>query len=215
MKTRMGMSSERDAQVLAWLDAHVGEKRVEAAAHQLENHDGQQPDIAAVCRYLGLDAPIIATSRFADTRALWQRRRALRHAIDRQQHSSPSASSATPARSTDDALLTRAYRLAAAVLERAMLRAIDARLASRLVDDCGKLRPLQWQTLLDIETVAYLDPVVAEIDPALRDAVPRLRGSHWMPADLNAEVDLLRDDDGMPLVMLVVRAVQRALLAKR
>ncbi|MFL9876720.1 DUF2471 family protein [Paraburkholderia megapolitana] len=118
-----------------------------------------------------------------------------------------------PPGTTDDIEATRqvlAARRAAATFQRVMIAAAARRLGTRLSSALGTARPVSWQTLLEIEDFVYCQAAVASLDAAVLETFPRLRDSRWLPGDVNVEADLNRDDDDMPVVMLIVRSLRDA-----
>lgn len=114
---------------------------------------------------------------------------------------------------TDDIEATRqvlAARRAAAIFQRVMIAAAGRRLGTRLSSALGSARPVSWQTLLEIEDSVYGHSAIASLDTAVLETFPRLRDSRWLPGDVADEADLNRDEDDMPVVMLIVRSLRDA-----
>lgn len=103
-----------------------------------------------------------------------------------------------------------AARRAAATFQRVMIAAAGRRLGTRVSSAFGTARPVSWQTLLEIEDSVYGHPAVASMDATVLETFPRLRDSRWLPGDVEVEADLNRDDDHMPVVMLIVRSLRDA-----
>ncbi|MEQ5844280.1 DUF2471 domain-containing protein (plasmid) [Paraburkholderia acidicola] len=114
---------------------------------------------------------------------------------------------------TDDIEATRqvlAARRAAATFQRVMIAAAGRRFGTRLSSALGTARSVSWQTLLEIEDSVYGNPAVMSLDSAVLETFPRLRDSRWLPGDTGDEADLNRDEDDMPIVMLIVRSLRDA-----
>lgn len=103
-----------------------------------------------------------------------------------------------------------AARHAASTFQRLMIAAAGRRLGARPGGPFGTVRPVSWQTLLDIEDAVYGNPAVITMDVAVLETFPRLRDSRWLPVETGDEADLNRDEEDMPVVMLIVRALRDA-----
>jgi len=72
-------------------------------------------------------------------------------------------------------------------------------------------KELSWQALLDIEELAFSNGgFLGRNEPAVIDAFIRLRDSRLLGVDVEACVDWRRDDDGLPAVYLILRAMLEA-----
>ncbi|MBR8313215.1 DUF2471 domain-containing protein [Burkholderia dolosa] len=72
-------------------------------------------------------------------------------------------------------------------------------------------RTMSWKALLDVEELAFSNPgFLNRNDPVVVDAFIRLRDSRMVPADVDEPVDWRRDDDDLPAVYLIVRAMLEA-----
>lgn len=70
---------------------------------------------------------------------------------------------------------------------------------------------MSWKALLDVEELAFSNPgFLNRNDPVVVDAFIRLRDSRMVPADVDEPVDWRRDDDDLPAVYLIVRAMLEA-----
>ncbi|AOK13006.1 DUF2471 family protein [Burkholderia vietnamiensis] len=72
-------------------------------------------------------------------------------------------------------------------------------------------RTMSWQALLNVEELAFSNPgFLNRNDPAVVDAFIRLRDSRLVAADVEEPVDWSRDDDDLPAVYLIVKAMLEA-----
>lgn len=78
------------------------------------------------------------------------------------------------------------------------------------------MRTLSWQALLDVEELAFSNAgFLNRNDPTVIDAFIRLRDSRLLSADVDEPVDWRRDDDDLPAVYLIVRAMLEAEAAEQ
>lgn len=70
---------------------------------------------------------------------------------------------------------------------------------------------MSWRALLDVEELAFSNAgFLGRNEPAVVDAFIRLRDSRMVAADVDEPVDWRRDDDDLPAVYLIVRAMLEA-----
>jgi hypothetical protein len=70
---------------------------------------------------------------------------------------------------------------------------------------------MSWRALLDVEEMAFSNSgFLSRHDPAVIDAFIRLRDSRLLGTDVDEPVDWRRDDDDLPAVYLIVRAMLEA-----
>ena len=70
---------------------------------------------------------------------------------------------------------------------------------------------MSWQALLNVEELAFSNAgFLNRNDPTVVDAFIRLRDSRLVAADVEESVDWRRDDDDLPAVYLIVKAMLEA-----
>uniref|UniRef100_UPI003BEEF22A DUF2471 domain-containing protein n=1 Tax=Burkholderia arboris TaxID=488730 RepID=UPI003BEEF22A len=111
----------------------------------------------------------------------------------------------------DEALTAHDYRHAAATLQTALIDAAREQLGVRVTTASALGWPITWGELLTIERRAFTRSSVQACDPAALKIFPRLVGSRWLNPGLSVEADLNRDDDDLPVVILIVRAMREAI----
>ena len=73
------------------------------------------------------------------------------------------------------------------------------------------VRTMSWQALLNVEELAFSNAgFLSRNDPAVVDAFIRLRDSRLVAADVEEPVDWRRDDDDLPAIYLIVKAMLEA-----
>lgn len=102
------------------------------------------------------------------------------------------------------------YRRAATALQTALVSAARDRLGARVTQISALGSPITWGELLEVERRAFARSSFQVFDPIVLDIFARLENSRWLNPGLDAEADLIRDDDDLPVVMLIVRAMREA-----
>ncbi|MEX3630062.1 MAG: DUF2471 family protein [Burkholderia sp.] len=111
----------------------------------------------------------------------------------------------------DEALTAHDYRHAAAALQIALIDAARERLDVRVTTVSALGWPITWGELLTIERRAFARSSVQACDPTVLEIFPRLENSRWLNPGLSVEADLNRDDDDLPIVIMIVRAMRNAI----
>ncbi|HEF4769332.1 DUF2471 family protein [Burkholderia multivorans] len=110
----------------------------------------------------------------------------------------------------------RAAQRAVVDLQRAVAGPAQRALGLRRRSHPAAERTMSWRALLDVEALAFSNAgFVSRNDPAIVDAFIRLCDSRLVPADIDEPVDWRRDDDDLPAVYLIVRAMLEAEAAEQ
>ena len=90
-------------------------------------------------------------------------------------------------------------------------RVAGGRAAARRRTHPAAVRTMSWQALLNVEELAFSNAgFLSRNDPAVVDAFIRLRDSRLVAADVEEPVDWRRDDDDLPAIYLIVKAMLEA-----
>lgn len=112
----------------------------------------------------------------------------------------------------DPVVLERAVQRAALDLQRIVVLLAQRYFGLRRGAVGHRVPALTWRLLLDIEEQAFADLGFQGRHPAeVRDGFTRLAESRLAGPDLDAPVDWQRDDDPLPAVYAIVRALVRDL----
>lgn len=105
----------------------------------------------------------------------------------------------------------RAAQRAALDLQRVVGGPAQRALGLRRRTHPAAVRTLSWRALLDVEELAFSNAgFLGRNEPAVVDAFIRLRDRRMVAADVDEPVDWRRDDDDLPAVYLIVRAMLEA-----
>ncbi|WP_323123797.1 DUF2471 family protein [Burkholderia alba] len=101
------------------------------------------------------------------------------------------------------------YRRAATALQIALVSAARERLGARVTQTVALGWPITWGELLEVERRAFARSSL-QVLAAVLDSFARLENSRWLNSGLDVEADLMRDDDDLPVVVLIVRAMRES-----
>ncbi|RQT70743.1 DUF2471 domain-containing protein [Burkholderia cepacia] len=105
----------------------------------------------------------------------------------------------------------RAARQAVVDLQRVVGGPAQRALGLRRRSHPAAVRTMSWQALLNVEELAFSNSgFLNRNDPTVVDAFIRLRDSRLVAADVEEAVDWKRDDDDLPAVYLIVKAMLEA-----